>query len=74
MYIYSKNFALTHAILCFYCIDLLTRIPKHLYLLFYDFSTIYYVFSKIEPVICLKKRLNLIYQNSYKYITEVNFF
>jgi len=29
--------------------DLLTRIPKHLHFLFYDFSTIYYEFWKFQP-------------------------
>ena len=51
----SKNFLLKHMILWLYCIDLLSRIPKSLYLLFFNFFMIYYDFPKFHPIICMKK-------------------
>ena len=45
--IYSKNLQLKPNILWFYCIELFKRIPKHLDLLFYEFSTNWYWISKI---------------------------
>jgi hypothetical protein len=42
LYIFCKHIA----ILGLYCKDLLSRIPKHLHFPFYDFSAIYYEFSK----------------------------
>jgi hypothetical protein len=44
----SKNFPLDPAILSYYQVDLLTRIPKSPHLHFYDFSTIYYEFPKLN--------------------------
>ena len=45
-------------ILYVYCIDLVTRIPKHIHFPFYDFSTIYYKFSKFQPNYTKKKKKN----------------
>ena len=44
--LYSKNFLQTPIILWFYCIELFTRIPEQLDLLFYEFSTNLYWISK----------------------------
>ena len=44
--IYSKNLQLTPTILWFYCKELLSRIPKHKDLLFYEFPMNLYRISK----------------------------
>ena len=38
------------------CIELVTRIPKSIYLVFYDFPTIYYVFLKFKTYLKKEKR------------------
>ena len=42
-------------ILYVYCIELVTRIPKHIHFPFYDFSTIYYEFPSIQPITKINK-------------------
>ena len=42
-------------ILHVYCIELVTRISKHIHFPFYDFSTIYYEFPSIQPITEINK-------------------
>jgi hypothetical protein len=45
----TKKNVLKHTTLYIHCIDLLMRSAKKLDFPFYDFSVIYYNFSKIQP-------------------------
>jgi hypothetical protein len=45
---YNKNFVLKHTILYIHCVDVLMWSPTKLDFPFYDFSVIYYDFSKIQ--------------------------
>ena len=55
----STKFILKYIILYIHCVDLLMPSPTKLDFLFYDFSVIYYFFSKI------------IYENKYEKIKKI---
>jgi hypothetical protein len=48
MNFYSQKFLLKHSNLCIHDIENFTRIPKSSHLTFYDFSTVFYEFSKLQ--------------------------
>jgi hypothetical protein len=48
IHFYSKNIKLKHDILWIQCVDNFSRIPKSPHFLFYDFSTIFYEFTKFN--------------------------
>ena len=54
----TKKIVLKHTILYVHCVDLLMWSPTKLDFPFYDFSVIYYVFSKIQPKYIKKKKTN----------------
>jgi hypothetical protein len=48
MNFYRQKFLLNHSNLCIHDIENFTRIPKSSHLTFYDFSTVFYEFSKLQ--------------------------
>ena len=64
--LYNKNLQQTPSLLCFYCKELLSRIPEQLDLLIYEFSTNFYWISKFTAKIT-KESLEILFICVYGY-------